>query len=168
MMAAHRRPDTGLIRPYRPLPEDFRERFLEMGQSKELEEHYRTNWRVVRRWVEEAGGDELRRERFALAGARTGGSLHPSRRSTVAKLYVQGKRIRLARKRWPCPAPTFWDMGLVHADVARREVPRGPYKITIERAARLAMSVIVDGVSDDFRAGVLAAVAAIETAKAAA
>lgn len=75
--------DTGLIRPYRACPADFRERFLELGQSKEIEEVYRTNWRVIRRWIEEAGGASLRAERFALAGAKTGGSLHPARRSRL-------------------------------------------------------------------------------------
>lgn len=75
--------DTGLIRPYRPCPDDFRDRFLEFGQSKEIEEHYRTNWRVIRRWIEECGGDDLRAERFAIAGARTGGRLR-------ARRYVLG------------------------------------------------------------------------------
>src|SRR5690242_10125088 len=61
--------DTGLIRPYRPLPSDLRDRFLEMGQSKELEWHYATNWRVIRRWLEEAGGEDLRAARRAVCGS---------------------------------------------------------------------------------------------------
>lgn len=78
--------DTGLIRPYRACPRDFRERFLELGQSKEIEEHYRTNWRVIRRWIEEAGGADLRADRFANVAAkkRTGGCLHPGRRSKLS------------------------------------------------------------------------------------
>lgn len=80
--------DTGLIRPYRPCPADFRERFLELGQSKEIEEHYRTNWRVITRWIEEAGGEELRRERFKIAGARTGGKLR-----SRASRYVLGRTL---------------------------------------------------------------------------
>lgn len=78
--------DTGLVRPYRPCPNDFRETFLMLGQSKEIEEHYRTNWRVIRRWIEEAGGDSLRAERFQLAGAKTGGRLR-------ARRYVLGLRL---------------------------------------------------------------------------
>lgn len=82
--------DTGLVRPYRPCPTDFREQFLEMGQSKEIEEHYRTNWRCIARWIEESGGDELRAERFNLAGRKTGGKLRPGRR---ARRYVMGQTL---------------------------------------------------------------------------
>lgn len=59
----------GNKKPYRPLPADFRERFLEMGWSKEIQEHYHTNWRVIRRWIEEAGGEELRACRSQITGA---------------------------------------------------------------------------------------------------
>jgi len=81
--------DTGMLRPYRPCPADFRERFLEMGQSKEIEEHYRTNWRCIIRWIDESGGDALRAERFAIAGKRTGGRLSPERR----RRYVLGRTL---------------------------------------------------------------------------
>lgn len=81
--------DTGLVRPYRPCPADFVARFMEFGQSKEIEEHYRTNWRVIRRWIEESGGDKLRAARFAIAGAKTGGAL----RSTTRR-YVLGRTLR--------------------------------------------------------------------------
>lgn len=102
-MTAQRKPDTGLIKPYRPVPDDFREVYLRLGQSKEIEEHYRTNWRVVRRWVEEAGGDELRAER----AKRTGMPLQPGRRSSLPRRYVLGLRLRLLEK------PTFFDVGLM-------------------------------------------------------
>lgn len=84
-----RRHDTGLVRPYRPCPDDFRDRFLEMGQSKEIEEHYRTNWRVIFRWIELSGGEVLRAERRE----RSGGTARPMRR---AKRYVLG--LTLTRK----------------------------------------------------------------------
>lgn len=58
----------GITRPYRPLPRDFRERFLEMGWDG-IEDHFNTNWRVIRRWIEEAGGDELRAERRVACGS---------------------------------------------------------------------------------------------------
>lgn len=59
-----RKPDTGLIRPYRDRPADFDAVFVEMGWDG-IDEHYRTNWRCIRRWVD-AGGDalaEARRDR---------------------------------------------------------------------------------------------------------
>jgi len=86
-----RQHDTGLVRPYRPCPQDFRTRFLEMGQSKEIEEYYHTNWRCIIRWIDECGGDELRKERFDIAGKKTGGRLSPERRR--AKRYVMGHTL---------------------------------------------------------------------------
>ena len=77
--------DTGTVRPYRPCPADFRETFLAMGQSKEIEDHYRTNWRVIRRWIEECGGEKLRAERYALSG----GFARPSKRAR----YVLGRTL---------------------------------------------------------------------------
>jgi hypothetical protein len=110
MMADHVTPptrkwDTGLEKPYRALPGDFREVFLRLGQDRAIEEHYRTNWRVIRRWIEEAGGDELRAARAAV----TGSALKPTKRTGVARRYVLGLRLQLWRK----PAPTFFDAGLI-------------------------------------------------------
>lgn len=83
--------DTGTVRPYRPCPADFRETFLALGQSKEIEEHYHTNWRVIRRWIEDAGGDALRAERYAVSG----GFARPAKRSEgKARRYVLGKTLR--------------------------------------------------------------------------
>jgi hypothetical protein len=78
--------DTGLIRPYRPCPPDFRERFLEMGWDG-IDEHYRTNWRVIYRWIEQCGGEALRAERRALSG----GTARPKLRR--AKRYVLGRTL---------------------------------------------------------------------------
>jgi hypothetical protein len=78
------------MRPTRPCPHDFRERFLEMGQTKEIEEHYRTNWRCITRWIEECGGDELRAARSQATGC-------PLRRSDKARRYVLGLRLNGAR-----------------------------------------------------------------------
>lgn len=77
-----RRRDTGLIRPYRQCPSDFVEVYLELGQDKAIEEHYRTNWRCIRRWIEESGGDELRARRHA----RSGGFARPNKRSDWSAL----------------------------------------------------------------------------------
>lgn len=98
-----RKPDTGCIRPYRPVPPDFVEVFLRLGQSKEIEEHYRTNWRCVARWIELSGGDDLRRRRAEITGSK----LHPARRSRTARNYVLGLRLRTMR------APTFFDAELM-------------------------------------------------------
>lgn len=98
-----RKPDTGLMRPTRPCPADFREVFLRLGQDPAIEDHYRTNWRCIRRWIEESGGDELRAERAAITGA----PLRPGKRSPLAKRYVLGLRLRAQ------PTPTFFDAELM-------------------------------------------------------
>lgn len=100
---ATRKPDTGLIKPYRPAPANFREAYLRLGQGKEIEEELRTNWRCIRRWIEECGGDDLRAERARI----TGSTLRPHRRSGVAKRYVLGRRLRLLDR------PTFFDADLM-------------------------------------------------------
>ena len=60
-----------------------------MGQSKEIEEHYRTNWRIICRWIDECGGDALRAERYAVSG----GFARPNKRGR-AKRYVLGQTLR--------------------------------------------------------------------------
>lgn len=92
MNAPIRRWDTGTIRPYRPIPPDFRAVYLRMGQGKEIEEHYRTNWRVIRRWIEEGGGEELRAERAKVSG----GFVRPNQR---AKRYVLGRTLTAVKRR---------------------------------------------------------------------
>jgi len=42
----------------RPKPADFRQVYIAIGWGG-IEEHYGTNWRVVRRWIDEEGRDEL-------------------------------------------------------------------------------------------------------------
>lgn len=61
--------DTGLIRPYRPKPADFRETYVSMGWDG-IEDHYCTNWRVIRRWIEEEGKAELIAARAAYVEAQ--------------------------------------------------------------------------------------------------
>lgn len=158
MTVARRRPSLdGFTRPYRPCPPDFGDRYLELGWSKELVEHYRTNWRCIARWIEESGGEELRRARAKITGSRP----RPYLRSTASVLHVHGARCAFRRSK--SKAPTFWEVGLFRAAPAKElRARRGPYKITIERAARIVLAVLVDGVSEEFRDGVLAAVAAIE------
>jgi hypothetical protein len=56
-----------MTKPYRPCPPDFRETYIRMGWDG-IDEHYRTNYRCIARWVQECGGDELRRERSQVTG----------------------------------------------------------------------------------------------------
>lgn len=158
---AKRRPDYGLCNPYRPCPADFRARYLEMGFSKEIVEHYRTNWRCIRRWIDESGGEELRRARSAITGA----PLRPDRRFSVAKLYVQGRRFRLGNaKGFPADAPAaprFWDVALLPAPPQDAPPRITPPKVTVDLAAKVAMTALAPDASDDFEAGVRAAAEAI-------
>jgi hypothetical protein len=79
----------GNIKPYRPCPSDFRERFIEMGWDG-IEDHYRTNWRIIRRWIEQSGGDQLRAERRLVSG----GTARPNLRAeSRARRYVMGKTL---------------------------------------------------------------------------
>ena len=61
----NRKAYDGHVRPHltRPLPDDFRERYLEMGW--EAQWYYSCNWRVMCRWIDEAGGEELIEARAA-------------------------------------------------------------------------------------------------------
>lgn len=59
----------GVTRPYRPKPRDFRETYIAIGWDG-LEDHYRTNWRVIRRWIEEEGRASLIRARAAFVEQR--------------------------------------------------------------------------------------------------
>lgn len=85
----------GCTRPYRPCPADFRTRFLEMGWDG-IEDHYRTNWRVIRRWIEESGGEELRAARRAISKATARPALRAENR---AKRYALGRTLTAVRAR---------------------------------------------------------------------
>lgn len=74
------RNETGLIRPRRPKPRDFRKRYLEMGWDREIEDHYRCNWRCIRRWIIEEGKDQLRADRAAVVAAERAAVRAPRRR----------------------------------------------------------------------------------------
>jgi len=95
-MKPKRKSDTGLLRPYRPLPDDFRERYAEMGWDG-LEEHYRTNWRVIRRWVQEYGKDALDEARAVFLAKRWPNGPSGPR----AKRYVLGRTLTAVKVRNP-------------------------------------------------------------------
>lgn len=83
-----RRPDTGLVKPSRPKPRDFRERYLEMGWDRENEEHYRCNWRCIRRWIIEEGREQLRADRAAAVRARRAANRAPTAELTAVSNSV--------------------------------------------------------------------------------
>lgn len=96
-------PDTGLVRPYRPRPADFRETYIRMGWEG-IDEHYQTNWRVIRRWILEQIADDLAAGRIHLKAARSNWlaqngehvrrcEVRGSRRSD----YVSGRKLRPLR-----------------------------------------------------------------------
>jgi hypothetical protein len=83
--------DTGTVRPYRACPPNFREVFLRLGWGKAINEELSANYRCIARWIEESGGEELRRERAAI----TGSALRPHLRS---KRYVLGLTLTAVSK----------------------------------------------------------------------
>jgi hypothetical protein len=66
----------GRIRPYRPCPPDFRERYVEMGWQ-EIAEHYRAHWATVARWIDETGRQKLKAARAAYVRQHGNTLLHP-------------------------------------------------------------------------------------------
>lgn len=89
--------DTGLIRPRRPCPRDFRETYIAMGWDG-IMEHYRANWRCIRRWIAESGGDELKDARAEYVRVNGRKSLHPDRDTCPAdhqrrRRYVMGQTL---------------------------------------------------------------------------
>jgi hypothetical protein len=59
----------------RPCPPDFREVYLDIGWDG-IEEHFGTSSRVVARWVDESGGDELRAARAEVVRQRGRSETH--------------------------------------------------------------------------------------------
>lgn len=91
--------DTGMIKPMRPCPADFRERFIELGWGS-IGHHYRANWRCIRRWINESGGDVLKQERADYVRANGNQRLHVSPpgdcladRQRRRKRYVLGRTL---------------------------------------------------------------------------
>ncbi|KQN19435.1 hypothetical protein ASE86_13265 [Sphingomonas sp. Leaf33] len=57
-----------------------------------IADHYRTNYRCIARWVEECGGDELRRERSQVSGIPARPTMRSERYRGVADRVGQAKR----------------------------------------------------------------------------
>lgn len=88
--ASKRRPDTGLIRPYRPKPADFREVYIAIGWDG-IEDHYQTNWRVIRRWIDEEGREGLVAARAEYVAQERREC--QARRRERARRYVLGRTL---------------------------------------------------------------------------
>lgn len=82
-MTSTRPKRDGMIRPYRPRPADFRAVYVQIGWDG-ITDHFRTNWRVICRWIEEEGREGLQAERAAFVAAE---------RRTRAKRYVLGRTL---------------------------------------------------------------------------
>lgn len=48
----------GRVRPMRPCPADFRQRYIELGWP-DVQDHYRAGWPVIARWIDQCGRAEL-------------------------------------------------------------------------------------------------------------
>lgn len=86
MTVKARKPDTGLVKPYRPKPNDFRETFIALGWEC-IEEHYQTNWRVIRRWIDMEGREDL------IAARRAHVEAIWAERRLKRKRYVLGRTV---------------------------------------------------------------------------
>lgn len=64
-----RKATLGITKPLRALPRDFRETYIRLGWEG-VGPHYGAQWKVIARWLAQAGGDDLRRERSQVTGRR--------------------------------------------------------------------------------------------------
>lgn len=80
---------------YRPKPNDFRDSYIRMGFGDELREHYRTNYRALRRWVDEEGYQELHDARRDYLKATKWPNGAPGNRK---RRYVMGQTLVSKRK----------------------------------------------------------------------
>lgn len=69
-------PEWGGPHCRRQLPADFRERYIELGWEA-IGDHYRASWRVIVRWIDQAGRDDLREARAAYVKRHGLTMLHP-------------------------------------------------------------------------------------------
>ncbi|MEI5687748.1 hypothetical protein [Sphingomonas kyungheensis] len=74
----------GTRRPYRPAPIDFRETFIRIGWEDEIMEIYHASSTVIKRWIDECGGDELLDARSQVSGVR-----HQPQRRTKMLTYSE-------------------------------------------------------------------------------
>lgn len=88
MTATKRKPDTGLVRPYRKKPDNFREVYIRMGWDG-IEEELNANWRCIRRWIDEEGREELAAARAA----------HVAEKRQRARRYVLGRTMTAVQPR---------------------------------------------------------------------
>jgi hypothetical protein len=112
--------DTGLIRPYRPKPGDFREVYIRMGWDG-IEEHYGTNTRVIRRWIEEEGRRGLVLDRAAYV-ERQRSDRRARRQKLPLETRIGPESLRRSDLHPEMVAEIFAmvDSGLSQAEVSRR------------------------------------------------
>jgi len=76
----------GTVRPYRPKPSNFREVYLQIGWDG-IEDYFGTNWRVIRRWIEEEGKEQLKADRAAHVESKR------AQARKRRKNYIMGRRL---------------------------------------------------------------------------
>lgn len=82
----------GITRPYRPKPKDFRDVYIRIGWDG-IEDHFNTNWRVIRRWIELEGRDGL------IAARRDYVAQQQLARRMQRKRYVLGRTLSAVKPR---------------------------------------------------------------------
>lgn len=92
--------DTGLVRPYRPKPVDFRERYIEMGWDG-IDEYYQTNWRVIRRWIAEEGREELTAARAQHVREKNRAEQSRRHRYVMGRTLTPKKRVTAVQPQPP-------------------------------------------------------------------
>jgi hypothetical protein len=95
---AHLNLPDGTTRPYRPKPADFRAVYLDMGWDG-ITEHYGTNWRVIRRWIEQEGREELIAARAAAVAEKRAERRAEKERGERRRRYVLGRTLRPVGRR---------------------------------------------------------------------
>ncbi|MET0364138.1 MAG: hypothetical protein ABW169_05750 [Sphingobium sp.] len=91
-------PVAGATIGYRLKPADFRDKYIRMGFGDELREHYRTNYRALRRWVDEEGYQELhdaRREYLKATKWPNGAPGNRKRRYVMGQTLVSKRKVEI-------------------------------------------------------------------------
>jgi len=83
-------PKPGERVSYRPMPKDFVDVYVRLGING-AKAHFRAHFRSVDRWIEQCGGDELRRQRCAylVANGRAKSVIKVWHRKRLAKVHAE-------------------------------------------------------------------------------
>lgn len=135
-------PIAGTTKAYRPRPSDFRDAYVRMGFSDDLKEHFRTNIRVLRRWVDEEGYRELhaaRREYLRQTKWPNGAPGNRKRPQSFVQAKDQPQRADRPKQQ-PSDQPAAPQreapkLGGHFYDFAKRPTVRGPSHAKVKAVA---------------------------------